>query len=39
MSYTRTPHKFADPDSRNYICYDNLADRSPRMEATAISLV
>jgi hypothetical protein len=39
MSYTRTPHKFADPDNRDYICYDSLADRSPRMEATAISLV
>ena len=27
---------FADPDHRDYICYDSLTDRSPRMEATAI---
>nr|DAF77515.1 MAG TPA: hypothetical protein [Caudoviricetes sp.] len=39
MSCTRTPHKFADHDNRDYIFYDSLTDRSPRMEATAISLV
>lgn len=36
MSHIRTPHKFADPDNRDYICYDSLTDRSSRMEATAI---
>lgn len=39
MSCTLTPHKFAAPDNRDYIFYDSLTDRSPRMEATAISLV
>lgn len=27
---------FADPDNRDYICYDSLTVRSLRMEATAL---